>query len=83
MFLKVFCGEALNGALVSVHRWVSTGDVSREFSHGPFVWMVHVVSLVYGFITLLYLCVYIYGENFIQHMMYILLNILTSMYSLL
>ena len=44
-------GEALFDALVPVHRWVSTCDGSRGLSHGPFVWVVNVNSLFYGFIT--------------------------------
>ena len=48
-------GEALRDALVPVHRWVSKCDGSRELSHGPFVWVVNVKSLFYGFITSLFL----------------------------
>ena len=49
--------EALRGVVVPVHRWVSTCDGSRELSRGPFVWMVYVISLFYGFLTTSYIMI--------------------------
>ena len=44
-------GEAQCDDLVPVHRRISTYEGSREFSHGPYVWVVDVISLSYDFIT--------------------------------
>ena len=75
-------GEALRDALVTVYRWVSTCDGSRELSYGPFEWVVDAISLFYGFITtsLFIQCLYMYsGKFYIVYnsvMYFLLFNIL-------